>query len=264
MTGSRPHHHCFPAPPRAASGLPAAATAGRARLDWRRPSPRRRPGDAPRLVVLGERHRAACTAHLLSLDPGDRNDRFWCAADDGYIRRYAAGLGAPGHILVGAMQGRRVVGLAHVAPYPEGGGLAAEIGISVDADARKRGLGRRLLRAALEAAGRARPGCVHVLFRTMNSAMAALARSLGGQLGHDGAEAFAVFEPPPAGATGAPPCRCRRVAAPGAAYLRRRGRTRTAGSRRRRAAGRGTPDAAGGTPAVRLPAGRTGAARRRM
>ncbi len=159
------------------------------------------------------------------------------------------------------MQGRRVVGLAHAAPYPQGGGLVAEIGISVDAGARRQGLGRRLLRAALEAVGQRSPaGRVHVLFRTMNSAMAALARSLGGRVGHDGAEAFAVFEPRPAAAPAPPPYRRRRVAAPAALRLRRRGRARTAGGGRCRAAA----VAAGGTPAVRVRSARGRAAQRRM
>ncbi len=198
MTGSRPASSFFPARPM--HGRPAAVAAG--------PTPQasstsvapswRRAGDATRLVVLDELHCKAFTAHLLSLDTADRYDRFWSPVNDAFIERYGAGIGGAGHVLVGAMRGHRIVGLAHAALYADGGsGLAAEIGISIDADARKQGLGKRLLRAALEAAEqRLQASRVHVLFMTTNAPMAALARSLGGRIERDGSESSAVFDLP--------------------------------------------------------------------
>ena len=147
-----------------------------------------------RLTTLDARQHGVLTAHLLSLDAADRSARFSGAVDDAGIRRYVAGIGAAGNVLVGALRGRRLVGLAHAAVYAVRGELAAEIGISVDAGARKRGLGRQLLRAALDAARRLEVGRVHVVFASVNTAMAALARSLGARVEHDGADACAVFE----------------------------------------------------------------------
>lgn len=146
------------------------------------------------LIALDSRHRDAVLAHLLSLGPDDRADRFTTSADDGYVRRYADGIGYARDILLGALRGRRLVGVAHAAVYLEHGDLAAEIGISVDAGARKQGLGKQLLRAALDAAKRFEVRRVSVLFRTANPAMAALARSIGGRVERDGADSSAVFE----------------------------------------------------------------------
>ena len=73
------------------------------------------------LIALDSRHRDAVLAHLLSLGPDDRADRVMTTADDGYVRRYAEGIGYARDILLGALRGRKLVGVAHAAvslPWP--------------------------------------------------------------------------------------------------------------------------------------------------
>ena len=250
MTGSRPDSLHLPArhPP---GCTPVAAARRRPRVSSTTPL-WRQTRKAMRLVVLDARHRRAFTAHLRSLDTEDRCGRFWSPVNDAYIERYAQGLVGDGHVLVGAMRGRRIVGLAHAALYADGAdGLAAEIGISVDVDARKQGLGRRLMRAAIEAVARRRAGRVHVLFNAANTAMAALARSLGGRIVRDGVDSSVVFEPPAGGDAAS---RCSLLSRAGVRRLvhrlRRCGRCAppAAGEADRTARGRGGRPASG--PAV--------------
>ena len=146
------------------------------------------------LIALDSRHRAAVTAHLLALGPRDRADRFTVAADDAYVKRYADGIGYARDILLGVLRGRKLVGVAHAAVHVERGELVTEVGVSVDADARKLGIGRQLLLGAMDAARRFEVCRVDVLFRSGNRAMAALTRSIGGRVERDGADSAAVFE----------------------------------------------------------------------
>lgn len=146
------------------------------------------------LMPLDSRHREALTAHLLALDPGDRADRFTGTVTDDYVRRYVDSIGYARDVLIGAVQGRRLVGLAHAAVYLEHGELVAEIGLSTDTGTRRHGLGKRLLLAAIDAARRFNVSRVIVIFRSGNAAMAALTRSVGGRVERDGAESSAVFE----------------------------------------------------------------------
>ncbi len=146
------------------------------------------------LMPLDSRHREVLTAHLLSLGPDDRADRFTGTVDDDYVRRYADGIGYARDVLIGALEGRRLVGLAHAAVYLEHGELVSEVGVSVSTGARRHGLGKRLLLAAIDAARRFNVRRVVVIFRSANAAMAALTRSVGGRIERDGAESSAVFE----------------------------------------------------------------------
>ena len=56
--------------------------------------------------------------------------------------------------MLGVVRDARIVGLAHGALFTDRGDLATELGISIEQDARRCGLGRRLLLAALEVARR--------------------------------------------------------------------------------------------------------------
>ncbi len=144
------------------------------------------------LKRLDSRHLEAINAHLLELGPDDRSDRFLGAVNDDYLRRYVRDIVAT-DILIGAVQEGRVIGLAHAAMYREGAEFVCEVGVSVQAGARKQGLGKRLLLRALEAARRIDVRRAIVLFRATNHAMAGLARSVGGRIQQNAAESCAVF-----------------------------------------------------------------------
>lgn len=146
------------------------------------------------LLSLNSRHRGAILGHLLKMDTDDRLSRFSALANDAYVRRYVDGIGFARDIVLGALRDAQLVAVAHGAVYIERGDLVTEIGISVDATSRKSGLGKRLMLAVLAQARRFRVVRAYVMFRSDNSAMAALARSIGARIERDGSEASAVFE----------------------------------------------------------------------
>lgn len=145
------------------------------------------------LLPLNSRHRGAILGHLLKMDIDDRLSRFSALADDAYITRYVEGIGFARDIVLGALHDDRLVAVAHGAVYIERGDLVTEIGISVDATVRRRGLGKRLMLSVLAMARAFRIVRACVLFRRDCSAPSALARSLGGHIERDGNEATAVF-----------------------------------------------------------------------
>ena len=72
------------------------------------------------LIPLDSRHRAAITAHLLALSAEDRADRFTGTVSDEVVQDYVGAIGYARDVLVGALQERRLVGLAHAAVYTAG------------------------------------------------------------------------------------------------------------------------------------------------
>jgi GNAT superfamily N-acetyltransferase len=148
------------------------------------------------LKSLDSRHRSVMAAHLLSLGADGRVDRFMAMVSDDYVHRYVNGIGCARDILIGAFDEGNLVGLAHAAVYLDGADIVAEVGVSVQADARRRGLGRFLLAASIAAAQRFKVLRVLVMFRPSNRAMTALTRSVGGRIERDAIESHAVFEIP--------------------------------------------------------------------
>ena len=106
------------------------------------------------LLPINSRHRGAILGHLLKKDADDRLSRFSGLADDADVARYVDGIGFGRDIVLGALDCERLVIVAHGAVYIERCDLATEIGISVNAAARKGGLGKRLMLAAMAQARR--------------------------------------------------------------------------------------------------------------
>ena len=134
------------------------------------------------LIKLTERDRWRVKAHLLALEPESRWLRFLGGMADSSIERYVDGLGQPRDVLIGALSaGERpaLVGLAHAAMLMHEGSSTAEIGLSVLAPARGQGLGRQLLRRAMDEAGRLGAQRVLLLFSADNRPMEALAKGAG-------------------------------------------------------------------------------------
>jgi GNAT superfamily N-acetyltransferase len=134
--------------------------------------------------------------HLLALSAEDRRRRFMISASDAYIERYVATIDFDAGFVFGAFQDGRVCGVAHAASGSVAGKPALEVGLSVDQDQRRRGLGRALLRECLNRAaqGNAVPVVVH--FQPGNRAMAATAHSLGAVASRNGGETRAEFPHP--------------------------------------------------------------------
>lgn len=130
-------------------------------------------------------------AHLLRLKPDARVNRFFGAASDAAIARYAAE--ANPALLVGAVDKGAVVGMAEVHVHQADAGVEGEIAISVDDDHRHAGLGGALFHRAVTEARRLGLDDIRVSYLRSNTAMQHLAEHEGFEPlpGHDAAVAEA-------------------------------------------------------------------------
>ncbi len=145
---------------------------------------------------LAVRHRRRIVAHLLSLDLRDRYLRFGYAAGDAQIESYVAGLDFERDEVLGIFNRRlELVSMAHLAyaPAPQlpDRPAMAEFGVSVSANMRGRGIGRRLFdRAALHARNRGIETLfIHAL--SENAPMLKIARNAGAKVERAGSESEA-------------------------------------------------------------------------
>lgn len=149
---------------------------------------------------LEPRHRQRLADHLLALSAQDRYRRFGHAASDEQIRRHVAQLDFGRDELFGVFDTRlRLIASAHLAcpPTDASPDIGAEFGVSVLAEARGLGLGRRLFdHAALHARNRGL-GKLYIHALAENTAMLAIARAAGATITRCGPEADAWVELPP-------------------------------------------------------------------
>lgn len=151
---------------------------------------------------LARRHRHRIIDHLLALDPQDRYLRFGYPASDEQIRKYALGIDFGRDEVLGIFNRRlKLVALAHLAyaepTLGEPGRTMAEFGVSVAAQSRSRGLGRRLFDAA---ALHARNRGIDTLFihaLSENRPMLRIAAAAGALVERDGGESAAWLRLPP-------------------------------------------------------------------
>jgi ribosomal protein S18 acetylase RimI-like enzyme len=115
------------------------------------------------------------------------------SASDAYIERYVAAIDFDAGFVLGAFEDGHLSGIAHAAADNESGTPMLEVGLSVDHERRRRGLGRELLRECLVRARQNKAGPVVVLYQSSNDAMSATARSLGGVVSIDGVDTRAEF-----------------------------------------------------------------------
>ena len=149
---------------------------------------------------LVPRHRQRILSHLLELPAPDRYLRFGYAASDAHVARYVEQLNFERDEVLGIFNRRlRLLGLAHLAYLDLHDGQPdsrAEFGVSVAANARGRGYGRRLFDLAVL---HARNRGVHTLVihaLSENTAMLRLARGAGAEVVREGAEAQAALRLP--------------------------------------------------------------------
>jgi ribosomal protein S18 acetylase RimI-like enzyme len=151
---------------------------------------------------LGPRHRERIVAHLVALDERSRYLRFGYAASEAQIARYVDTLDFEHDEVFGIFNRRLdLIAKAHLAYRPadatRGREAAAEFGISVLPQARRRGFGRRLFEhAVLHARNR---GVVSIFIHALseNTAMLKIARDAGASVERDGPECEAWLKLPP-------------------------------------------------------------------
>jgi GNAT superfamily N-acetyltransferase len=149
---------------------------------------------------LGENHRARIADHLKALDAHDRYFRFGFTANDEQIDRYVAGLNFERDEIFGIYNRRlQLIAMAHLAySSDERLNACAEFGVSVLAQARGRGFGKRLFERALMHARNqgVRMMFLHVL--SENAVMLKIARHAGATVERDGSDSEAHLVLPPA------------------------------------------------------------------
>ncbi len=151
---------------------------------------------------LGPRHRERIFAHLVSLDERSRYLRFGYAAGEAQIARYVDTIDFEHDEVFGIFNRRlELVAMAHLAHRPadaaRGREAAAEFGVSVLPQARRRGFGRRLFEhAVLHARNR---GVVSIFIHALseNTAMLKIARDAGASVEREGPECEAWLKLPP-------------------------------------------------------------------
>jgi GNAT superfamily N-acetyltransferase len=151
---------------------------------------------------LGPRHRERIVAHLVSLDERSRYLRFGYAASDAQIARYVDTIDFEYDEVFGIFNRRlELISMAHLAhrraDATRGREAAAEFGVSVLPQARRRGFGRRLFEhAVLHARNR---GVVSIFIHALseNTAMLKIARDAGAIVQREGPESEAWLKLPP-------------------------------------------------------------------
>jgi len=153
---------------------------------------------------LGEGERPLYQAHLLSLGEQDRYLRFGSPLSDTAIERYVAQIDFATNTLFGVFDDTlELAATGHFAPIPdrsdegEEHNRAAEFGLSVNANARGKGLGTALF---LRAAAHARNLGIGMLFMhclSENRAMMRIARKAGMEIQqtHGEADAYLTLQP---------------------------------------------------------------------
>ncbi len=150
---------------------------------------------------LGPRHRERVVAHLVALDERSRYLRFGYAASEAQIARYVDTLDFEQDEVFGIFNRRlELIAMAHLAhrqaDAARGCVAAAEFGVSVSLQARRRGFGRRLFEHAVL---HARNRCVDAIFihaLSENTAMLRIARDAGASVERDGPECEAWLKLP--------------------------------------------------------------------
>ena len=151
---------------------------------------------------LGPRHRERIVAHLVSLDERSRYLRFGYLASEAQIARYVDTIDFEHDEVFGIFNRRlELIAMAHLAHRPadasRGREAAAEFGVSVLPQTRRRGFGRRLFEhAVLHARNR---GVVSIFIHALseNTAMLKIARDAGAIVEREGPESEAWLTLPP-------------------------------------------------------------------
>ena len=120
--------------------------------------------------------------HLLRLDPESRHDRFHGFMDDSFIERYAAKCADDGTVIVAYFEDGVVRGAAELHPPDQSPDAQPEIAFSVEARARRQGVGSILFKKLIAEAQSKRYRSLRITTGAQNQAMRALAHKFGAHL----------------------------------------------------------------------------------
>ena len=144
-----------------------------------------------RFASLTPPDQPAIVDHLLGLEGEDRVLRFNATLPDGKVAEYAARWNFANDIVEGAWDGDRLVGIIHLPVFRVGPDLVAELGVSVDARWRKRGIATVLADRVVEASRERGVGRIYINFLTRNRPMHCLSRRFTDDIEQDGDETVA-------------------------------------------------------------------------
>jgi GNAT superfamily N-acetyltransferase len=120
--------------------------------------------------------------HLLRLDSESRRDRFNGFLDDSFIERYAEKCAGDGTIIVAYMENGVVRGAAELHPPDQSPDAQPEIAFSVEARARRQGVGSILFKKLITEARSKGYRSLRITTGAQNQAMRALAHKFGAHL----------------------------------------------------------------------------------
>ena len=151
---------------------------------------------------LSPRHRQRIGAHLALLDERSRYLRFGFQATDSQMVRYVDTIDFEHDEAFGIFNRRlELIAMAHLAyrpaDVPRGQAAAAEFGVSVLPQARRRGFGRRLFEHAMLHARNRGVTSIFIHALSENTAMLKIARDAGAIVERDGPECEAWLKLPP-------------------------------------------------------------------
>ena len=149
---------------------------------------------------IGPSHGERIATHLLALSDHDRYLRFGYSANDEQIRRYVDGLNFDRDEIFGIYNRKlQLIAMAHLAHSTDPNlKSCAEFGVSVLAQARGRGYGRRLFDRAVMHARNDGVDMMFIHALSENTAMLNIARKAGATIERDGSESEAYLKLPPA------------------------------------------------------------------
>ena len=120
--------------------------------------------------------------HLLRLDRESRHDRFHGFMDDGFIERYAAKCAGDGTVIIAYIEDGVVRGAAELHPPDQAPDALPEIAFSVEASARRQGVGSILFKRLISEARWKGYRSLRITTGAQNQAMRSLANKFGAHL----------------------------------------------------------------------------------
>ncbi len=133
--------------------------------------------------------------HLLRLDPESRHDRFNGFMDDDFIERYAAKCADDGTVIIAYIEDGVVRGAAELHPPDQSPDALPEIAFSVEASARRQGVGSILFRRLIREARFKGYRSLRITTGAQNQAMRALANKFGAHLTFRQGESTGSIDP---------------------------------------------------------------------
>ena len=154
-----------------------------------------------RLIRLGPRDGDRYCDHLMRLDAEDRRFRFFEEPEEFLIALHAGAAVADGRVVVGCESGGEIRGAGELMPDPKAPGRG-ELAFSVERAWRRRGLGRALMRAMIDAAKEKEFFCLELEILPDNLAMQHLTRRFSSDMHERNGNVIATISVPAIAAAG--------------------------------------------------------------